>query len=189
MANVMDIASIKIIKSKRQIKNRYIGNFMFMSFASGVFCILYSVLHVASFMWFSGPTPSNGPPLPPSPSPFVQNNLEINSDVKSAQDTLPVHTGSKLSWGLKHPDVFWFDPVVFLPRGLLPLWEIITQEISGISDFPEVLTNLSKNREMRHNGCIPGIWAKNRLKLRTPTGQDRSLSKIVIPDFMEVVKF
>ncbi len=44
------IASIKIIKSKRHVKNRYIGNFMYMSFAAGVLCIPYSVLHVASFM-------------------------------------------------------------------------------------------------------------------------------------------
>ncbi len=34
---------IKIIKSKRHIKNRYIGNFMYM-----IFCILYSVLFVVS---------------------------------------------------------------------------------------------------------------------------------------------
>jgi hypothetical protein len=41
---------------------------MYTSFASGVFCILYSVLHVVSFVWWSGPTPSMGPPpLPPSP--------------------------------------------------------------------------------------------------------------------------
>ncbi len=97
-------------KSKSHIKNRCIGNFMHMSFAEAVFCLLYSVLHVVSFMWFSGHNPSNGPPPAPStpkwihyvpvgeggggeegspfpllpPSPFVQNNLEINSDMKSA---------------------------------------------------------------------------------------------------------
>ncbi len=33
-------------------------------------------------------------PLPALPSsPFVQNNLEINNDMKSTQDTLPVHIG------------------------------------------------------------------------------------------------
>ncbi len=60
-------APITIIKSKRHIKNRYIGNFMCTSFATcvfcilySVFCILYSVLYVVSFMWFSGPTPSEG---------------------------------------------------------------------------------------------------------------------------------
>ncbi len=41
---------IKIIKSKRHIKNRYIGYFMYMSFAAAVFCIVYSVLYVVSFM-------------------------------------------------------------------------------------------------------------------------------------------
>jgi hypothetical protein len=43
---------------------------MYMSFAAAVFRILYGVLHVARFMGFSGPTPSNGPfpPSPPSPT-------------------------------------------------------------------------------------------------------------------------
>jgi hypothetical protein len=54
-------ARIKIkSKSKRHIKNRYIGNFMYMSFCilcsvfsilHSLFCILYSVLYVVSFMF------------------------------------------------------------------------------------------------------------------------------------------
>ncbi len=100
-----------------------------MSFAAGVFCILYSVLYVVSFMWFSGPTPSKGPPppspappslphrdkvnslrpcrggrgivgglylVPPSaPSPFVQNKLEINSNMKYASGTWKVVLDTK----------------------------------------------------------------------------------------------
>ncbi len=44
----MDLPPIKIIKSKRHIKKtaRYIGNFTYLSFAAGIFCILYSVLYV-----------------------------------------------------------------------------------------------------------------------------------------------
>ncbi len=111
MALVMDIASVKIIKSNRQIKNRYIGNFMFMSFAAGVFCILYSVFCTACcefyvifrahpFQWPSAPPP------PLSSSPFVQNNLEINSDMKSAaRYASGTYKGSQLSRGLKNPEV------------------------------------------------------------------------------------
>jgi hypothetical protein len=48
-------ARIKIIKSKRHIKNRYIGNFMYMSF-----CVLYSVLFSVCCEFymheFQGPT-------------------------------------------------------------------------------------------------------------------------------------
>ncbi len=93
-------ATIKITESKRNIKNRYIGNFMYMSFAAAVsvFCTACCV----SFMWFSEPTPTNGSPFPlhlpfpfplppspfplppPPPPPFVHNNLEINSDMRSA---------------------------------------------------------------------------------------------------------
>ncbi len=43
MAGVMDFAHIKIIKFERHIKkNRYIGNFMYMSFCilCSVFCVL-----------------------------------------------------------------------------------------------------------------------------------------------------
>ncbi len=43
MARVMDVAHFKIIKSKLHIKNKYIGNFMYQTWAAGVFCILYSV--------------------------------------------------------------------------------------------------------------------------------------------------
>ena len=32
MVQIMDIARFKIIESKSEIKNRYIGNFMYMSF-------------------------------------------------------------------------------------------------------------------------------------------------------------
>jgi hypothetical protein len=38
------LIKIKIIKSKRHIKNRHIGNFMHMSIAAAVFCILYCIL-------------------------------------------------------------------------------------------------------------------------------------------------
>jgi hypothetical protein len=71
-------AHIKIIKFKRHIKNRYFGNFIYMSLAVVVFCSLYSVFcilycTVVSFMGLSGPIPFNS--SPPPPSPFVQNNL------------------------------------------------------------------------------------------------------------------
>ncbi len=69
MAQVMNLPPIKIIKSKRHIKNRYIcGNFMYMKFAAALFCILYSVFCSACcefyvifrdhpFQW-SSPSPS-----------------------------------------------------------------------------------------------------------------------------------
>jgi hypothetical protein len=52
------LVPIKIVKFKCHIKNRYIDNFMYMSFAAAVFCILYTVLRVVSFMCYSGPAPS-----------------------------------------------------------------------------------------------------------------------------------
>jgi hypothetical protein len=74
-------APIKIIESKGNIKNKYIGNFT-MSFAAAVSvfctacCEFYVIFRAHPFQWLSLP--------PPPPSPFVQNNLEINSDMKSA---------------------------------------------------------------------------------------------------------
>jgi hypothetical protein len=62
----MDLPTSKSLSVKRHIKYRYIGNFMYMSFRAL-------------------------PPLPvalPSPipiQPFLQNNLEINSDMKNAE--------------------------------------------------------------------------------------------------------
>jgi hypothetical protein len=100
-----------------------IGNFMYMSFAAGVY-ILYSVFCsvCCEFLCdFQGPTlpkvspcPSLPSPLPhrekvnslrprwggrggelsflPSPpSPFVENKLEININMKGASDMPPVH--------------------------------------------------------------------------------------------------
>jgi hypothetical protein len=52
---------------------------MYMRFAAGVFCILYSVLYVWSLMRFSGPTPSKGPPLPSPPPPPTQGQSEFTS--------------------------------------------------------------------------------------------------------------
>jgi hypothetical protein len=53
MALKMDVACIKIIQSNRHIKNRYIGNFMYM-----ISCILYSVLFAVSFKYLSFATAS-----------------------------------------------------------------------------------------------------------------------------------
>ncbi len=73
---------IKIVTSKSHIKNRYIGNFMYMTF---VFCFLNL-------------------PLLPTPTPtalFVPNNLEINIHMKSALDRPPVQ-------GLHSKMPLWF---------------------------------------------------------------------------------
>ncbi len=66
-------APIKIIKSKRHIKKA--DTLVILCtwvccrcILYSVFFSLYSVLYVVSFMWFSGPIPSKGPPPPPSPS-------------------------------------------------------------------------------------------------------------------------
>ncbi len=66
-------APIKIIKSKSHIKTgtRVILCTRVLLQEYSVFCILYSVLYVVSFVWCSGPTPSKGAPpspLPPPPS-------------------------------------------------------------------------------------------------------------------------
>ncbi len=91
----------------RHINNRYIGNFLYTSFAAGVICILCS-LFCTVFLPSKGPPPpfplrhrdkvnslrpdrggrgrGGGLSLPHSPpSPFVQDNLEINSNMKGAK--------------------------------------------------------------------------------------------------------
>jgi hypothetical protein len=75
------------------VNNRYIGNFMYMSLI-----ILYSVLYVVSFMsmsfaasmiWVSQVGRSEFT-MSCSPPPPTHNILEINGDMKSAQDKYPV---------------------------------------------------------------------------------------------------
>ncbi len=75
------LAPIKIIKSKCHIKNRYIGNFMYISFAAAVFCTACCEFYAI----FRAHSSNSTPPPSPSPPPFVKNNLEINSDIKSGK--------------------------------------------------------------------------------------------------------
>jgi hypothetical protein len=56
MTREMDLPLIKISKYERHLKNRYIDNFMYISFDTAVFGILYCMFGVLSDF--------QGPPLP-----------------------------------------------------------------------------------------------------------------------------
>ncbi len=85
-------APIKIIKSKWHVKNRYLGNFMYMSFARCHFRAQNSLdfqglpLTMALAMGYGNGTKCiyfvwQAPPPPSDTKRIVQSNLEINSDM------------------------------------------------------------------------------------------------------------
>jgi hypothetical protein len=81
MATNNGFARIKIIKSKRYIKNMKIGNFLYMSFARILYCLLYSVLFVVYCT-------CEGTISRPPPSPAVQSEF-----TSYRNPPLPTHTG------------------------------------------------------------------------------------------------